>query len=121
MVTASRVLLLVGVSLLSGCTTIPTAPSVMALPGPAKNLDQFHADDTFCRQWAAQQDEATAKGAPAGQSYGSALRQQWYDMAYLQCMYAKGNQIPGVTSASPPPPPPGAPAPLGPPPPAPGP
>jgi hypothetical protein len=39
--------------------------------------------------------------------------QQRYDNAYQQCMYAKGNQIPGILSASrssasiPPPPPPG--------------
>lgn len=115
MVTASRVLLLVAVSLLSGCTTVPVAPSVMALPGPGRSLEQFHADDTACRQWASQQEQATA--AAAGQSYGSGMRQRWYDIAYMQCMYAKGNQIPGYTTSAPPPPPPGAPAPPGPPPP----
>lgn len=115
MVTASRVLLLVTVSLLSGCGTIPAAPSVMALPGSGRTLEQFHADDTLCRQWAAQQAGETAKGATAGQLYGSAVG-QWYDMAYLQCMYAKGNRIPGVMSGSLPPPPPTAPALPGPPP-----
>jgi hypothetical protein len=105
--TPSRVLLIAAVSLLSGCTTVPVAPSVMALPGTGKSLEQFHADDTVCRQWATQQDQATA--AAAAQSYGSGMRQRWYDMAYLQCMYAKGNQIPGVAVGSPPPP--GAPAP----------
>ncbi len=117
MVTASRVLWLVMVSLLSGCATIPAAPSVMALPGPGKTLEQFHAEDTLCRQWAAQQAQETAKGATAGQRYGSAVR-QWYDMAYLQCMYAKGNRIPGVMSGPSFPPPPAAPAPPGPSPPA---
>ncbi len=115
MVTASRVLPFLTASLLSGCATIPAAPSVMALPGPGKTLEQFHAEDTLCRQWAAQQAQETAKGATAGQRYGSAVP-QWYDMAYLQCMYAKGNRIPGVMSGSPLPPP--APAPPGPPPPA---
>jgi hypothetical protein len=36
--------------------------------------------------------------------------QQRYDMAYAQCMYAKGNQVPGYgppTGYGPPPPPPG--------------
>jgi hypothetical protein len=111
-VTPARVLLVVTlgtVGLLGACTTVPVAPSVMALPGPAKSLDQFHADDTVCRQWASQQDQATA--ATAAQSYGAGLRQRWYDMAYLQCMYAKGNQIPGVVVGAPPPPPPGPPAP----------
>ena len=108
----SGVLLLVTGSLLSGCATIPVAPSVMALPGPAKTLEQFHAEDTVCRQWAAQQTEETAKGASVGQRYGWAV-QQWYDMAYLQCMYVKGNRVPGVASGPLPPPPP-APAPPGP-------
>ena len=50
--------------------------------------------------------------------------QRRYDHAYLQCMYMKGNQVPGVSRSSrrmgPPPPPPGyAPAPNAPPPPGP--
>ena len=118
MVTPPRVILFVAAGLLGGCTTVPVAPSVMALPGPGKSLEQFYADDATCREWAAQQEQATAKGASAAQTYGSGLRQRWYDMAYLQCMYAKGNQIPGVASGAPPPPP-GAPGPPGPPPPAP--
>ena len=61
-------------------------------------------------------------GALVGQSYASGSYwsvQQRYDNAYQQCMYAKGNQIPGVirnayrrpTTAAPPlPPPPPPPA-----------
>ncbi|HSB81861.1 MAG TPA: glycine zipper family protein [Candidatus Methylomirabilis sp.] len=117
--TASRVLLLVLGSLLSGCTAMPTAPSVMALPGFEKPLEQFHAEDSFCRQWAAQRAQETAQSASADQFYGSGVRQQWYDMAYLQCMYAKGNRIPGIpTGPPPPPPPPGTPPPPSPSPPA---
>ena len=37
----------------------------------------------------------TASGANAGQYYGREAQRQ-YDIAYMQCMYAKGNQIPGV-------------------------
>ena len=107
----SGVLLLVTGSLLGGCATIPVAPSLMALPGPTKTLEQFHAEDTVCRQWAAQQAEETAKGASVGQRSWWAV-QQWYDMAYLQCMYAKGNRVPGTVSG-PLPPPPLAPAPPG--------
>ena len=59
----------------------------------------------------------SAGGAGAAQ-YSGALAQQRYDIAYQQCMYAKGNQIPGVireyrrgTAAAPPlPPPPPPPA-----------
>ena len=104
MITASRVFLVASISLLSGCATMPVAPSVMALPGSGKSLEQFAADDTTCHQWAAQRVQETAQGAPAGQSYGASGPQQWYDMAYLQCMYAKGNRIPGVPTGSPPPP-----------------
>jgi hypothetical protein len=70
----------------------------------------------------------TIVGANAGQAYGWEAQRR-YDMAYQQCMYAKGNQIPGTVRTTgraysappppPPPPPPGmAPAPPGPPPPA---
>jgi OmpA family protein len=52
----------------------------------------------------------TAVGASGGQAYGWEAQRR-YDYAYVQCMYAKGNQIPGqvhqyrVRRASPPPPP----------------
>ncbi len=53
----------------------------------------------------------TAAGASAGQAYGWDA-QRSYDIVYLQCMYAKGNQIPGVRryrrvyrTTTPPPPP----------------
>ena len=58
----------------------------------------------------------TANGADSGQVYGQ-QSQRRYDNAYLQCMYASGNQIPGTIRrenrqrrmmAPPPPPPPGA-------------
>jgi uncharacterized protein YcfJ len=53
---------------------------------------------------------AVASGPAAGASWGLQRR---YDNAYQQCMYAKGNSIPGVVSTPPatnpvpPPPPPG--------------
>jgi hypothetical protein len=47
----------------------------------------------------------TAAGANAGYGAGFTLQQQ-YNIAYEQCMYAKGNQIPGVAPLTPPPPPP---------------
>ncbi len=53
----------------------------------------------------------TASGANAGRAYGYQAQRQ-YDIAYTQCMYAKGNQVPGVMaparrySTMPPPPPP---------------
>lgn len=38
--------------LAAACTTMPTGPSVMVLPGTGKNFDQFRADDLVCRQFA---------------------------------------------------------------------
>jgi hypothetical protein len=51
----------------------------------------------------------TASGASSGQAYGREAQRR-YDIAYQQCMYAKGNQIPGagqVNLRNYPPPPPG--------------
>ncbi|OGW40183.1 MAG: hypothetical protein A2Y97_10830 [Nitrospirae bacterium RBG_13_39_12] len=149
----------------AGCATVPSGPSVMALPGSGKTFEQFQADDAICRQWAAQQiglspQESinqntatgavvgtaigaglgaaigaasghagagaaigagsgllvgTATGANTGQSYGWEAQRR-YDIAYTQCMYAKGNEIPEVVTRPrrsrrimpPPPPPPGS-------------
>jgi hypothetical protein len=57
----------------------------------------------------------TAGGAEAGASASRALQSR-YDVSYMQCMYAKGNQLPGTRTApqsSYVPPPPGTPPPLG--------
>jgi hypothetical protein len=62
---------------------------------------------------------ATASGPAASSGY---MLQRRYDIAYQQCMYAKGNQIPGVRPArayGPPPPAYGPPPGYGPPPPPP--
>ena len=72
----------------------------------------------------------TAIGAGRAEAYGGSVQRQ-YDIAYTQCMYAKGNQVPMArgsrarqpAAAAPPPPPPPPPAavPPGTPPPPPGP
>ena len=132
-------LALLGLSLLAACTSMPTGPRVMALPGTGKSFDQFRADDLDCRQYALAQvggvpasqmamesglksaAVGTAIGAVAGAAIGghqgagagagagllmgsmagvgaadaSAYRsQQYYDNAYIQCMYAKGDRVP---------------------------
>ncbi|MDE2361008.1 MAG: glycine zipper family protein [Betaproteobacteria bacterium] len=129
--------------LLAGCVTLPTAPTMMALPGSHKGFDQFRSDEATCRNYAqdavggpgqaavnnaaANAAVGTALGAAAGAIIGSASGQagpgaaigagtgllfgsaaggdaagyssyqlqHQYDMAYLQCMYAHGNRIPG--------------------------
>jgi hypothetical protein len=157
-------LVLVGVLAFGGCATVPTGPSVMVLPAQGKPFEAFQADDSVCRQWAAQQagagpsdttNQTLANGAVLGTIMGAGLGaaigaasgnpgtgaaigaasgliggtaiasgpaygagwevQRRYDMAYQQCMYAKGNQIPSVVRTArrsprvppPPPPPPG--------------
>lgn len=42
----------VALLVLGACTTIPTGPSVMAMPGTGKSFDQFRSDDADCRQFA---------------------------------------------------------------------
>lgn len=48
----------------TGCTVMPSGPSVMALPGTGKSFDQFRADDASCRQYAF----AQVGGVSAGQA-----------------------------------------------------
>ena len=129
--------------LLGGCVMLPTAPTMMALPGSQKDFQQFRVDEATCRDYAqaavggpgqaaannaaANAAVGTAFGAAAGAIIGSASGQagpgaaigagtgllvgsaaggnvagyssyqlqRQYDMAYLQCMYAHGNRIPG--------------------------
>jgi hypothetical protein len=152
-------LLLPLMAFLVGCSTMPTGPTVAAMPGPGKPFEVFQADDASCRQYAEAQiggaspsqtaNQNTAAGAAigtlAGAGLGAALGsigghagagaaiggatglvagtaigsqqgayseqqlQRRYDIAYQQCMYAKGNSIPGSRRYyAPPPPPPSA-------------
>ncbi|SDH08160.1 Glycine-zipper containing OmpA-like membrane domain-containing protein [Propionivibrio dicarboxylicus] len=123
--------------LLAGCATVPTGPSIMALPGSGKTFDQFRGDDAECRQYAQLQIGGntgtevdpgvrnaaigTLVGALAGAAFGghqgagagagagllvgsmsgadaaqqsNQTAQRRYDNAYVQCMYAKGQQVP---------------------------
>jgi len=159
--------------LLAGCTSMPSGPSVLVLPGSHSHFDQFRNDDVMCRQFSSFQvgdstpngsaassgvtsavvgtvvgaaagaaiggGSGAAIGAGSGLAAGSLMGvgaasgsmvelQQRYDAAYIQCMYAKGHQVPvpgnflnpannsvGSTDTSPPqtipPPPPGTPPP----------
>ena len=50
--TLSLALAIPAVAILAGCATIPSGPSVLALPGTGKSFDQFRVDDQDCRQYA---------------------------------------------------------------------
>jgi YMGG-like Gly-zipper len=49
------VIVLPALLLVGACTTLPTGPSVLVLPGSGKSFETFRADDTTCRQFAHQQ------------------------------------------------------------------
>ena len=87
----------IGVALIvTGCASAPTGPNVTVLPGDEKTLEEFQGDDTACRQWASQQSGTTAtQGSTSnGSALSSGSSQRGYDLAYAQCMYTKGNQVP---------------------------
>ena len=65
---------------MAGCTTIPTGPSRMALPGSGKDFDSFRVDDASCRQYAMQtsgasptetQENSAVKSAVVGTAIGA--------------------------------------------------
>ena len=65
--------------LLAGCATVPSGPSVMALPGTGKTFEQFRQDDAACRQFALAQiggadqaaNDAAARDAVVGTVVGA--------------------------------------------------
>jgi len=68
--------------LFGACATVPTGPSVLALPGSGKSFDQFHTDDVVCRDWASREagtnpqrmaGRNTAEGAGIGTLAGAGL------------------------------------------------
>jgi hypothetical protein len=133
---------ILGLSVMTGCATVPEGPSVAVMPSPGKPFEVFRADDRACRAYAAQATGQTTNQAGAanmvgamavstavgaatgavlgghhgaqsgaavgligGTVYGAGLAgqaqsdaQRRYDIAYEQCMYAKGNQLPMASS-----------------------
>ena len=81
---------------LAACSSMPTGPSILVLPGPGKNFDDFRADDLKCRQYAL----GHIGGGAAGQAASGETKtvgydaQQSYDMSYIQCMFASGDRVP---------------------------
>src|SRR5207245_8919365 len=63
-----------------------TAPTVVLVPGTGTTSAQLQPEDARCAQPAAS-DAATAKE-------GTVEPRQRYNIAYMQCMYAAGTQIP---------------------------
>jgi hypothetical protein len=114
----SKIFSATAVLAITGCASLPTGPNVMALPGTGVSFDPFRNDDTLCEQYA-----STQVGGGTGTASGSEQEmQERYDVAYVQCMYAKGHRVPisgpfsdvvphgtGAAASHIPPPPPGSP------------
>ncbi|HUO43515.1 MAG TPA: YMGG-like glycine zipper-containing protein [Burkholderiales bacterium] len=65
--------------LVAGCTSMPSGPSVLVLPGTGKTFDQFRADDYECRQYASMQiggvspNQAAADSGVKSAAVGTAI------------------------------------------------
>jgi len=69
---------LLSLLVLAGCASVPTAPSVTALPGRDKHFDQFMVDDAACRQYAGvqvgsnrEEESAVVRSATIGTVIGA--------------------------------------------------
>lgn len=68
--------------LLAACASVPSAPSVMALPGTGRSFDDFRFDDANCRRYAFEQNggvsaeqrarDSAVTGAAVGTAVGAA-------------------------------------------------
>lgn len=85
-----RHFLLIALALpLLACSTTPSGPSALVLPGKDKTETQFRADDAACRSFA-DRALATAIHPPHSLAEG----QMQFDISYLQCMYGRDHTIP---------------------------
>jgi hypothetical protein len=84
-----RTLFFILLSLLGACSTTPSGPSALVLPGQKANETDFRKDDKSCRAFAHQELASTAHKP---QTLDEA--QLHFDINYLQCMYTKGHLIP---------------------------
>jgi hypothetical protein len=73
---------------ITGCASLPNGPNVMVLPGTGTSFEHFRSDDALCEKYALSQ----VKGAEDSDSEQEV--QERYDVAYVQCMYAKGQRVP---------------------------
>ena len=89
-------------AMVAGCETRPQGPTVTALQGEARSIDEFRADVAECKRYAVEDRGSIAPGGNQGslidgidsaQFAGYGLQRR-YNRAYVQCMYARGNKVP---------------------------
>ena len=86
------------VLLLGACTTVPTGPSVMVLPGTGMSLERFRADEAWCREDALRQiggqsasdnqRQATLNSAAIGTAIGTVAGGR-----RLRCLHQPGRRV----------------------------
>lgn len=84
-----KMIALLMTTLILGCTSVPSGPSALALPGDKASESQFRKDEKACRTYA---HEELLSCSHKPQSLEEA--QLHFDINYLQCMYTKGHLIP---------------------------
>jgi hypothetical protein len=91
-----RLLLLpaAGCLLLAACVELPTEPTVAVMPPPYKPFEVFQADEQACKAYAGQ-----VVAQPEGNDTYYYYPQYRFNIAYEQCMYSRGNQVPGFGAA----------------------
>jgi len=93
----------------AGCVRMPTGPDVRVMPAPYKPFEVFAEEDDQCRARAASRVREFVE-PPYDDDADAADESSWdlqrrYDWTYEQCMYAKGNQVPGFAPVEVPAPP----------------
>lgn len=67
---------LLSLLLLGGCASVPSGPSMLALPGTGRTFNEFRASDSQCRQYASQlvsgrANDTTVRNAIVGTAVGA--------------------------------------------------
>ena len=89
-----------------GCATVPTGPSMTAVPSAGKPFELFMKEDATCRQYAETEvgigpsqtnpNKSESNTSPITGTEG----QRRYDGTYVQCMTSYGNQVPVAPQAA---------------------
>jgi hypothetical protein len=102
-----------GLLLTASCATPPQAPTAIVTPGPGKTDVAFQADLAACKAQASNSvagqvntaNRVAVAGAVLGVAAGGVAAQptiqQQYDTTFNNCMFAAGDNVPGMVAAAP--------------------